>query len=224
MAEQAAVIRSRYAEDELLVAVERGTSQYVILGAGLDTFAYRTPHLSKRLTVFEVDHPATQQWKRARLGEIGIEAPGNLHFVPVDFQTSSLAERLAASGFNRRAPAFFSWLGVTYYLTRGAIFDTLKFVATQDAASQVVFDFAMEDSTLGPQARAEIGLLMTKLAQRGEPWLTRFDPAALAADLHRTGFGETFYLSERIAAGRYLSGRADNLQISEALQIMSARR
>ena len=121
------VLRSRFAEDGLANAVQRGTRQYVVLGAGLDTFAYRNPHRSLR--VFEVDHPATQRWKRTRLQEQAIELPRTLTFAPVDFEKQSLADGLRRARFNLRAPTFVSWLGVTVYLTRPAVMDTLGFIA-----------------------------------------------------------------------------------------------
>ena len=120
------VVRHRYAEDELAKALARGVSQYVILGAGLDSFAYRRPDLRQTLHVYEVDHPATQQWKRQRLTDLGIAIPDNLTFIPIDFEVQTLAEGLAASTFRHDEPAFFSWLGVTQYLTANAVFSTFK--------------------------------------------------------------------------------------------------
>lgn len=142
------LIRARFAEDELLAAVERGTAQYVILGAGLDTFAYRCPDLADRLTIFEVDHPATQTRKRARLDEAGIAEPAHVRYVPIDFNEQSLAECLAAAGLRRDAPAFFSWLGVIYYLQLEPIRETLRFIADHGSRGQVVFDFGIADSAL----------------------------------------------------------------------------
>src|SRR3984957_6851470 len=115
--------RSRYAEDELARAGPHGVTQYVVLGAGLDTFAYRNPHPGLR--VFEVDHPSTQAWKREQLQAAGIAIPAALTFVPVDFERQTLADGLERGGFDDRAAAFFSWLGVTPYLTRDACMSTL---------------------------------------------------------------------------------------------------
>ena len=215
-------IRSQFAEERLLASMQRGTAQYVILGAGLDTFAWRHAELAGRLAIFEVDHPATQQWKRSRLSEVGLGVPGHVQFVAVDFQRDSLATMLAASGFSRTRPAFFSWLGVTYYLTPEAAFDTLCYVATQDAASEVVFDFALEDAAMSPRFREQIAKLMTSMVKRGEPWLTRFEPTALQARLRASGFAGTFYLSEALATERYLRARPDRLELGEAVQIMAA--
>src|SRR3984957_13262766 len=119
------VARSRYAEDNLRKAVESGVDQYVLLGAGLDTFAYRNPYT--RLRVFEVDHPATQQWKRELLQRNHVAIPESVRYTPVDFERQSLSVQLRDAGFNHGAPAFFSWLGVVPYLTLEAFRATLSF-------------------------------------------------------------------------------------------------
>src|SRR6266581_5992066 len=124
------MLRSRYTEDELEEAIQRGVSQYVILGAGLDSFAYRRGDLAEAVHVFEVDYPATQQWKRERLRALPLAQPPNLTFVPLDFEQQTLGEVFPASGYRREEPAFFSWLGVTRYLTEGAIFKTLHEIAS----------------------------------------------------------------------------------------------
>jgi methyltransferase (TIGR00027 family) len=130
--------RSRIAEDALSRAVEAGVRQIVILGAGLDTFALRNPHGD--LEIYEVDHPATQAWKRGRLAEAQIAAPPWLVFVPVDFERDDLGEKLAAHGFQQNSPAFFTWLGVVPYLTEDAIGRTLDFMSSIPN-SEVVFDY-----------------------------------------------------------------------------------
>ena len=128
------------------VAVAKGVRQYVVLGAGLDTFAYRNPFAYLR--VFEVDHPATQAWKRDQLQAGGIAIPDGFAFVAVDFEKQTLNAELAAAGFTTSQPAFFSWLGVTPYLTREAFEGTLRFIAAMPAGSGVAFDFAVERSAL----------------------------------------------------------------------------
>ena len=120
-------VRSRYAEDQLAEALKRGVTQYVVLGAGLDTFAYRNPYAGRDLRVFEVDHPATQAWKRNRLETTGIPVPADLTYVPVDFEKRAVPECLSEAGFQRNAPTFFSWLGVTPYLTPEAFNATVGF-------------------------------------------------------------------------------------------------
>jgi methyltransferase (TIGR00027 family) len=132
-------LRNRYAEDELARAVEHGTSQYVILGAGLDSFAYRRSDLLPTLDVYEVDHPASHAWKRARIDELGIKVPARLHYVPIDFERETLTNRLAAGGIDFNAATFFSWLGVTQYLSSSAVLGTLREIAELTAAgSQIV--------------------------------------------------------------------------------------
>ena len=129
--------RSRYAEDELALAVPRGVCQYVILGAGLDTFAYRNSYPQGQVHVFEVDHPATQAWKRSRLEETGITLPDDLTFAPVDFETQTLAEGLFEAGYDSSKGTFFSLLGVTEYLTTDVVMTTFGFIASAPAGSGV---------------------------------------------------------------------------------------
>jgi methyltransferase (TIGR00027 family) len=123
-------LRSRYTEDELAGATRAGISQYIVLGAGLDSFAYRCPDDMRSLRIYEIDHPSSQAWKRARLAELGIQPPVTLRYVPVDFERETLTQRLAAGGVNPGAKAFFSWLGVIQYLTRDAVLSTLREIAS----------------------------------------------------------------------------------------------
>ncbi len=166
--------RSRYAEDELARAVAHGVRQYVVLGAGLDTFAYRNPHPGLR--VFEVDHPATQAWKREQLQAAGIAIPPALTFVPIDFERQTLADGLGGAGFDLGAAAFYSWLGVTPYLTREACMSTLSFVAKMPAGSGVVFDFAVDPALLNAGQREALDALSKRVAGYGEPFQLFFDP------------------------------------------------
>jgi methyltransferase (TIGR00027 family) len=154
--------RSRYAEDELARAVAHGVTQYVVLGAGLDTFAYRNPH--PELRVFEVDHPATQTWKREQLTAASIPIPPSLTFVPIDFEQQMLADGLAHSAFSASALTFFSWLGVTPYLTRDACMTTLSLIAGMPAGSGVVFDFAVEPALLNAGQRQALEALSQRVA------------------------------------------------------------
>src|SRR5271170_1554798 len=140
------VARSRYAEDALAVAVAQGVTQYVLLGAGLDTFAHRNPY--PQLRVFEVDHPATQQWKRDLIETNSLSIPGNLVYTPVDFECQSLPEQLLEAGFDTKAPAFFAWLGVVPYLTLEAFRATLAFIASQAAGTGLVLDYCQPRSAL----------------------------------------------------------------------------
>lgn len=216
--------RSRYVEDELARAVERGVRQYVVLGAGLDTFAYRNPYPEHLLHVFEVDHPATQVWKRRRLEEGGIPIPGSMSFAPVDFEDQTLAEGLALAGFQGDRPAFFSWLGVVVYLTRDAVMKTLKFVAAMPSGSEVVFDYGVPPSTLGWLRRLAFKRLARRLAEKGEPFQTFFEPSTLAGELRQMGFGHVEDLGVKEMNGRYFNGRSDGLRLDGGLaHLMKAR-
>ena len=215
-------VRSRYAEDGLAAAFEDGTRQYVILGAGLDTFAYRNPFPG--LCVFEVDHPATQGWKRRRLEAAGIAIPESMTFAPVDFESQTLAEGLARAGFQMDRKAFFSWLGVVPYLTRSAAMETLRFVASLPPGSVIVFDYALPPESLDPVRRQAFDALAARVAASGEPFQTFFDPAELEAELRRVGFASFEDLETEEINARYFSGRADGLRIAGGLgRLMKAR-
>lgn len=207
--------RSRYAEDELALSVAKGVVQYVVLGAGLDTFAYRNPHWGLR--VFEVDHPATQAWKREQLRAAGIPAPPLLTFVPIDFERQTLADGLARCGVNANEAAFFSWLGVTPYLTREACMTTLSFVAKMPADSGVVFDFAVDRTLLTLGRRMALAALSRRVATAGEPFQLFFDPAQLQAELKNLGFRRTELLQGEQINARYFKDRADGLRVSGGL-------
>jgi methyltransferase (TIGR00027 family) len=186
--------------------------QYVVLGAGLDTFAYRNAYPENLLRIFEVDHPATQAWKRARLGEMNIPLPHSLRFVPVDFERQSLSAELARAGFRRDRPAFFSWLGVVVYLSEAAVMDTLGYVASLAPASEVVFEFSLPASALDERRQRSRAASAAYAAQLGEPWKTFFEPAALIERLQAMGYAQTTLLAPADANRRYFAGRADGLR------------
>lgn len=214
--------RSRYAEDQLARAVERGVRQYVVLGAGLDTFAYRNPFQAAGLHVFEVDHPATQAWKRARLDESYIPVPSEVTFVPVDFERQSLDVQLEQAGFRSTVPAFFSWLGVTPYLTRPAFDATVQFIAGMPAGTGVAFDYAVERSLLQPHQQIALDAMAARVARAGEPFQLFFHPSALANDLAGFGFSEIEDLNADAINARYFSGRSDRLAVSGGGHLLSA--
>ncbi len=216
------VVRARFTEDRLAQAIERGCRQYVVLGAGLDTFAYRAPYLPGELTVFEVDHPATQAWKHARLAAAGIRPPPNLRFAPVDFNAQTLAAGLADAGFRRDRAAFFSWLGVTYYLPLASVDETLAFIAGQQDAAELVFDFALTEAALPAEHRALFSQMLAFVASQGEPWLTRFEPAALVARLSAAGFEEVQHLDVTEMTRRYLANRRDDIVLNHPVQLIRA--
>ena len=205
------VVRSRLAEDEWARAIERGVRQYVILGAGLDTSAYRHPDAPGR--IFEVDLPATQRWKQARLRETGIQSPPSLRFVPVDFESVTLAEGLARAGFDAREPAFFSWLGVTMYLDEAAVFETLRFIAGCAKGSAVLLEYVMPLAGLPPMMRVAMEQVAAQLAERGEPWKSFFEPAVLAERLAAMGFSESRTWTPAELNSRYFADRTDGLHI-----------
>ena len=204
------VARGRIAEDALSGAVERGIRQIVILGAGLDTFALRNPHAARQVRVFEVDHPATQAWKRQRLAEAQLALPSWLVFAPVDFERDNLREKLSGAGFQQNSAAFFTWLGVVPYLTQDAIDSTLDYMASIQN-SEVVFDY-MEPPEAFPEEMREIAKeRAAQLEKTDERWVSRFAPAGIAAILRSHGFCDIEDISfEEIVSrfGRAIQGLA----------------
>lgn len=180
-------IRSRIAEDKLATAVQRGVRQAIIMGGGVDTFGLRNPHENSGLTVFEVDRPIMQNWKRRHLARTGLKVPESLTFVPVDFERDSLSACLMKAGFDSTKPAFFSWLGVVPYLTRESIENTLRFVASIPG-SEIVFDYGEPIENYEGQHRRLMEERGAFVASVGEPWLSRFNPAEIHAILLKAGF------------------------------------
>ncbi|WP_413104710.1 class I SAM-dependent methyltransferase [Streptomyces sp. Inha503] len=198
--------RARFAEDAVAAAVARGVRQAVALGAGLDTFGCRNPYEAEGLRVFEVDHPATQEWKRDRLAAAGIPVPPSLTFAPVDFERQSLADGLTAAGFDPARPAFFFWLGVVPYLTYTAVLDTLGFIAALPGGSGVVFDYGEPPGALPPEQRAVHEARAAWAAEAGEPFLSFFTPDELADALRRLGLSAREDIRYRDLTARYESG------------------
>lgn len=195
-------LRTRFAEDALAEAFERGVSQLVVLGAGLDTYAYRSPW-EDRLRIFEVDHPATQNWKRERLRDAAIPLPAWLTFAPVDFERDTLASGLAAAGFEPAQQTFFTWLGVVPYLSEEAIWTPLHYIASLPNGAHVVFDYADHPDSLEEKARAEHEMRAARVAELGEAWVTYFEASELRAKLIAAGFLEVEDLGPRQIAARY---------------------
>jgi methyltransferase (TIGR00027 family) len=178
--------RSRIAEDALSRAVERGIRQTVILGAGLDTFALRNPHGARQIRIYEVDHPATQAWKRQRLAEAQIALPPSLILVPVDFERDDVGEKLVAAGFQQNSPAFFTWLGVVPYLTEDAIGRTLDYMSSIQN-SEVVFDYMEPPAAFSEELRQLETERTERLKRIDERSVSRFEPAGIAAILRSHG-------------------------------------
>jgi methyltransferase (TIGR00027 family) len=203
------VARSRYAEDTLSSAVAQGVTQYVLLGAGLDTFAYRNPYAKVR--VFEVDHPATQRWKLGLLESSRISIPHSLTFVPLDFEHQTLPAQLVAAGFDSTIPAFFAWLGVVPYLTLDAFRSTVRYIAARPRDSGLVFDYGQPRSALSRLEQLAHDSLAARVQLAGEPFRLFFTPHEAAAEL------SAFYNLEDLGSAemnaRYFANRTDNLKL-----------
>jgi methyltransferase (TIGR00027 family) len=217
------VVRSRVAEDQLSLAIAAGVAQYVLLGAGFDTFAYRSPYPASQLTIFEVDHPATQEVKKTRLAQAAIAIPPNLHFVPVDFTKDSLELALHASGFDRDRPAMVAWLGVVPYLTLDEITSTLRFVAAFAPGTTLVFDYGVPPSSLNWIGRKIYDNVAQRVAAAGEPWKTFFLPQDLTDLLRKAGFDAISDFGSNELTERYLTGRSDDLKLGPSGRIVVAR-
>jgi methyltransferase (TIGR00027 family) len=218
------ILRSRYAEDALAEASARGVRQYVLIGAGLDSFALRPPPFARDLEIFEVDHPSTQEFKTRRLAQCDIALPPGLHLVAADLSETALDAALAGSSFRRDEPAFFSWLGVSAYLTRAANLATLGAVASSSpVGSELVFSYidqALLDAgdAEGPMRRAR-----AQVASVGEPWVSGFEPDRLADHLRCAGLELVENLGPDQLGARYQTGRIDGLHPSLASRVARAR-
>ena len=217
------VVRNRFVEDKLDRGVRRGVGQYVILGAGLDTFAYRSPYPEGILHVFEVDHPMTQAWKRDRLEEAGITPPSDLTFAPVDFETQTLMEGLRDAGYDPDKSTFFSMLGVTPYLTIEAVMATLRSIAMAPEGSEIVFDYLIRPSLLNSDQRSFFEGFAQKVASAGEPWQTFFDPEVLKRDLRAMGYGYVEDNGPEEIDALYFKNRKDGLRAWELTHLMNAQ-
>jgi methyltransferase (TIGR00027 family) len=198
--------RHRVAEEALARALERGVRQVVVLGAGLDTWAYRAK-VSSGVRAFEVDHGATQAWKRERLEEAGIAVPPFLTFAPVDFEEDTLERGLDAAGFDSSQACFFSWLGVVPYLSPEATWATLDLVARLPRGTGVVFDYSDPPELLSPDMRAFHDARAARVAAVGEAWRSYFDAQSLRDGLFGRGFTEVEDLGPREIAMRFFPGR-----------------
>ena len=203
------VARSLYAEETLAQAVATGVTQYVLLGAGLDTFAYRNPYANLR--VYEVDHPATQQAKRELLHQSSIPIPPNLTYVPVDFEQQFLSTELLAAGFNPTCPTFFAWLGVVPYLTLPAFRSTINFIAGQPAGSGLVLDYGQPRRVLSFFEQLAHDSLASRVALAGEPFQLFFTPHEIATEL--SAFFNLEDLGTPEINARYFANRTDHLAV-----------
>lgn len=216
------VVRSRWAEDRLAEAVRRGVRQYVLLGAGHDTFGFRQPEWARALRIFEVDQPATQADKRARLAGAGIAAPANVHFAAIDFESTSLEDGLRRAGVELDQPVFFSWLGVTVYLSHDAVDAVFRAVAALPPSSEIVFTFSQPFT--GAADESALTEMADHAARTGEPWITFFETEALIARLHQLGFTRVDLLTPAETEARYFRGRTDGLPVPRRISIAAAVR
>lgn len=203
-------VRARFAEDALAAAVEQGVRQVVILGAGLDTYAYRST-LRDRLRIFELDHPATQDWKRQHLQDAAIPIPSSLTFAPVDFERQTLAEGLMVAGFDPSQQTFFTWLGVVPYLTEQAVWSTLSFIANLPNGAQVVFDYSDPPDSLSGEALVSHEMRAKHVAQLGEAWQNYFEAEGLRAKLMALGFSDVEDLGPAQIAACYFPNQVSTL-------------
>lgn len=218
------IARSAFSEQCLREAIARGVDQYVIVGAGMDTFTFREPELSKRIHVFEIDHPATQAFKRQRLAEARLELPACLHFVSADFERDSVASALASAPFDARRPSFFAWHGVTMYLTRNAILATLDSIRSVAApGSEIVFDYIDERAFDQAKRSKEISNLFDVVASFGEPFVSGFEPKDLPSELATHGFSLIEDIGSDEQASLFFAGRKDGMRPMEIGHIVRAR-
>jgi methyltransferase (TIGR00027 family) len=207
------VARARFIEDLVEEQADRGVGQYVILGAGLDTFAQRRPELASRLVVFEIDRPGAQAWKHRRLVDLGFGIPSFLRLVPVDFETGDAwYERLAASGFDSRRPAVVASTGVSMYLTRAANMATLRQIASLAPGSTLVTSFLLPIEMTDPEVRPGIERAVAGAQASGTPFISFFTPAEMLTLARDAGFREVRHVSSAMLAQRYFAGRTDGLR------------
>lgn len=215
--------RSRYTEDRLVESIDLGVGQYVILGAGYDTFAFRNPEALSRLRIFEVDHPATQSAKVNRIGKLDWEIPASLHFVPFDFTGEGMGQALLASGYDPAVPALFSWLGVTYYLTRDEITCTLGEVSSLSSpGSSIVFDYP-DDSLFNDEAPGRVRRMVALANASGEPMRTALTLTDLKTILNQTGFSIQEHLTPADIQSRYFFGSAGAYHAFENIHFIHAK-
>ena len=215
-------VRARFAEEQIAQARAAGVRQVVILGAGLDTYAYRSAG-SPSVTIWEVDHPATQAWKRDLLANAGIDAPAHLKFVAADLTREPLEGVLAAAGFEPHTGGVFSWLGVTQYMRMDDVFATLRYVASVTAAAGgITFDYSIAPQLLSPPERLAYDALAARVSAVGEPWLSHFVPADLLSALADSGFAVARDLDPQELLQRFAGDDTERLRLGRLARLMWA--
>jgi methyltransferase (TIGR00027 family) len=219
------VARARIAEDALNEAVARGVQQYVILGAGLDTFGYRSRARDGGLSVFEVDTPGMQGWKQKQLVATDIEVPDSTRFVPLNVESATLLDVLRAAGFRPDQAAVFSCLGLIMYLSPVGVGKMLQQVAQcLGGGGEVVLDYALAAAHLNFLRRRSYRLMIADAAAVGEPWLTFFDPASIAGKLGELGYSQIEDIGPDEINGRLFRGRSDGLLAARHARVVTATR
>ena len=202
-------IRTRFVEDAVEAAIQDGIGQYVILGAGLDSFAYRRPELSRRLKIFEVDRAASQAWKRSRLEKLQIAIPVSVAFIPLDHETEDRRAGLVDAGFDPTAPAIVSAIALTQYLAQAAIERILELVASFATGSRLVVTYVVPAGELSEMAAAGLAWTMSQAEEHGESFLSMFRPVEFDELLRRSGFSRVEEVGPRELIQTYLAGRPD---------------
>lgn len=216
------IIRTRYTEDALAAAITRGIRQIVIIGAGMDSLALRRPGFPADVEVFEIDHPATQEFKLKRMSGAGVSASSGVHYIPADLNLTGVDAALDRSGFDSRRPAFFSWLGVTAYLTREANLKTFGSIASCGATgSDVVFNYL--DQRIFDSPDEEATRVRAVFGSIGEPWVSGFHPSELAGDLSIVRLELLEDLGPEDLRERYCADREDGLAPSFGEHIARAQ-
>jgi methyltransferase (TIGR00027 family) len=218
-----ATTRSRFTEERLAGAAGRGVAQYVILGAGLDSFGWRSS-LAAQVRVVEADHPATQRWKRARLAEAAVPARGEVRFAETDLEAGTLGGALAGAGFDFGRPALISWLGVIMYLTRDAVAGTLATMSRCAPGTELVAEYLVPDDLRDDLGRGYAQLVAPVAAERGEPWRTFLRPGEMTALLAAHGFAPVANVPQRDAVAAPLWERTDALRPAGLTWLAHARR
>lgn len=215
--------RARYVEDKLMELLPMGIGQYVVIGAGFDTFVWRYPELQQTLRVFEIDHPATQNFKRTRLSEVDLAPPANLYFVPADLERQSISTILESTPYDPQVPAYFAWPGVIPYLSRDSIRDTFRSIRTvAPHGSYLVFDYLDRDAFTPGKASHRIVRLMETTRRQGEPMISGFDPSELRDELSSAGFRLVEDLGPHDQELRYFANRTDGFRAAEHAHLVCA--
>jgi methyltransferase (TIGR00027 family) len=217
--------RQHYQEERLAAAYERGVRQYVVLGAGLDSYAFRQPASRRDLVIFEIDFPATQREKRARIEALAWAWPENLVFAACDFENESLIEALDRSSFDRDQPSYFAWMGVTVYLARDTVRQTLEEVRSIAAqGSSIAFEYALPTESLQGTDRVARDYSLAADNRKREPFVTFFESEDIPTLAREAGWERVALLDHEAAAARVLAGRRDRLSIHHGLRLAEAFR